>query len=130
MTIEDMDLISLTLEQLTRVSKKTGREASRRVHLVDDTRNAHSKSPGRGLRWRRKRRHSMDSGGEFKYSCKTASETLEWIHAIVHFLKPYRFFLDAHVVNFFKAIRFIQLFNSLNFYYIIKTYSACMYNNA
>ncbi|CAA2981841.1 Hypothetical predicted protein [Olea europaea subsp. europaea] len=44
----------------------------------------------------------MDSGGEFKYSCKTASETLEWIHAIVNFLKPYRFFLDAHVVNFFK----------------------------
>ncbi|XP_022886391.1 protein RRNAD1 isoform X2 [Olea europaea var. sylvestris] len=44
----------------------------------------------------------MDSGGEFKYSCKTASETLEWIRAIVNFLKPYRFFLDAHVVNFFK----------------------------
>lgn len=45
-----------------------------------------------------------DDGGGRKYSCKTASETLEWIHAIIHFLKPYRFFLDAHVVNFFKAI--------------------------
>ncbi|KAL2483875.1 S-adenosyl-L-methionine-dependent methyltransferase superfamily protein [Forsythia ovata] len=44
----------------------------------------------------------MASGGECKYSCKTASETLEWIHAIINFLKPYRFFLDAHVVNFFK----------------------------
>ncbi|XP_070018567.1 uncharacterized protein [Nicotiana sylvestris] len=37
-----------------------------------------------------------------KYSCKTASETLEWIHAIIHFISPYRYFLDAHVVNFFK----------------------------
>lgn len=44
----------------------------------------------------------MDLGGECKYSCRTAGETLDWIHAIVNFLKPYRFFLDAHVVNFFK----------------------------
>ncbi|CAI9755063.1 unnamed protein product [Fraxinus pennsylvanica] len=44
----------------------------------------------------------MDLGGECKYSCKTAGETLDWIHAILNFLKPYRFFLDAHVVNFFK----------------------------
>ncbi|CAK9157786.1 unnamed protein product [Ilex paraguariensis] len=37
-----------------------------------------------------------------KYSCRTASETLEWIHAIVDFLKSYSVFLEAHVVNFFK----------------------------
>ncbi|KAL7130646.1 hypothetical protein ABFS83_13G148800 [Erythranthe nasuta] len=43
-----------------------------------------------------------DDGGGRKYSCRTASETLDWIHAIIEFLKPYRFFLDAHVVNFFK----------------------------
>ncbi|XP_020553988.1 methyltransferase-like protein 25 isoform X2 [Sesamum indicum] len=43
-----------------------------------------------------------DGGGARNYSCKTASETLKWIHAIIDFLKPYRFFLDAHVVNFFK----------------------------
>ncbi|KZV17663.1 hypothetical protein F511_16822 [Dorcoceras hygrometricum] len=40
----------------------------------------------------------MAGGG---YSCKTARETLEWIVAIKDFLEPYRFFLDAHVVNFF-----------------------------
>uniref|UniRef100_M1C027 Methyltransferase domain-containing protein n=1 Tax=Solanum tuberosum TaxID=4113 RepID=M1C027_SOLTU len=39
---------------------------------------------------------------EFKYSCNTASETLQWIHAIINFIAPYRYFLDAHVVNFFK----------------------------
>ncbi|GFP89637.1 methyltransferase-like protein 25 [Phtheirospermum japonicum] len=37
-----------------------------------------------------------DGGGAYKYPCNTATETLEWIHAIVDFLKPYRFFLDAH----------------------------------
>lgn len=37
-----------------------------------------------------------------KYSCNTASETLQWIQAIIDFLKPYRFLLDAHVVNFFR----------------------------
>ncbi|XP_060187226.1 uncharacterized protein LOC132616674 isoform X1 [Lycium barbarum] len=37
-----------------------------------------------------------------KYTCNTASETLEWIHAIIKFITPYRYFLDAHVVNFFK----------------------------
>ncbi|XP_052178307.1 uncharacterized protein LOC127792047 isoform X3 [Diospyros lotus] len=42
----------------------------------------------------------MSSDGE--YSCETAAKTLEWIHAIIDFLKPYRFFLDSHVVNFFK----------------------------
>ncbi|XP_057765319.1 uncharacterized protein LOC130986063 isoform X2 [Salvia miltiorrhiza] len=41
------------------------------------------------------------TGGR-KYSCKTATETLEWIHGIIGFLARYRFFLDAHVVNFFK----------------------------
>ncbi|XP_073058830.1 LOW QUALITY PROTEIN: uncharacterized protein [Primulina eburnea] len=40
----------------------------------------------------------MTGGG---YSCKTARETLEWIVAIKDFLEPYRFFMDAHVVNFF-----------------------------
>ncbi|XP_021718819.1 methyltransferase-like protein 25 isoform X2 [Chenopodium quinoa] len=41
---------------------------------------------------------------EFKsnYSCNTASETLEWINAIVKFLKPYKFFFQANVVNFLK----------------------------
>ncbi|KAK3042583.1 hypothetical protein RJ639_000835 [Escallonia herrerae] len=39
--------------------------------------------------------------GERKYSRRTAAETLEWINAIIDFIKPYRFFLDAHVVNFF-----------------------------
>ncbi|KAL6567648.1 hypothetical protein OROGR_001316 [Orobanche gracilis] len=38
-----------------------------------------------------------------KYSCKTATETLEWIHAIIDFLKLYPFFLDTHVVNFFEG---------------------------
>lgn len=37
-----------------------------------------------------------------KYSCNTAAETLEWINAIVDFLKPYKFFLEANVVNFLK----------------------------
>ncbi|XP_059662294.1 uncharacterized protein LOC132308276 isoform X2 [Cornus florida] len=42
------------------------------------------------------------AGFERKYSCQTARETLEWIHAIIDFLRPYIFFLQAHVVNFFK----------------------------
>ncbi|KAK9093223.1 hypothetical protein Syun_028134 [Stephania yunnanensis] len=37
-----------------------------------------------------------------RYSCKSAAETLEWITAIVDFLKPYKPLMDAHVVNFFK----------------------------
>ncbi|CAI9088073.1 OLC1v1022309C4 [Oldenlandia corymbosa var. corymbosa] len=41
------------------------------------------------------------SGRSRKFSCKTASETLEWIHAIIDFITPYRFLVDAHVVNFF-----------------------------
>ncbi|GJX15407.1 zinc finger BED domain-containing protein RICESLEEPER 2-like protein [Tanacetum coccineum] len=35
-----------------------------------------------------------------KYSCSSATETLEWINAIIHFIKPYSFFWDSHVVNF------------------------------
>ncbi|XP_013583637.1 PREDICTED: methyltransferase-like protein 25 isoform X2 [Brassica oleracea var. oleracea] len=41
----------------------------------------------------------MKSG---KYSCNTRSETLEWITAIIDFLKPLSFLINAHVVNFFK----------------------------
>ncbi|KNA07208.1 hypothetical protein SOVF_173970, partial [Spinacia oleracea] len=37
-----------------------------------------------------------------KYSCNTATETLEWINAIVDFLKSYKFFFQANVVNFLK----------------------------
>ncbi|KAK1393146.1 methyltransferase-like protein 25 [Heracleum sosnowskyi] len=36
------------------------------------------------------------------YSCRSATETLEWIEAIKNFIKPYSFFYEAHVVNFFK----------------------------
>ncbi|PIA24673.1 hypothetical protein AQUCO_134300001v1 [Aquilegia coerulea] len=36
------------------------------------------------------------------YSCNTANETLEWINAIIAFLKPFKPLMDAHVVNFFK----------------------------
>ncbi|KAL5565125.1 hypothetical protein UlMin_028289 [Ulmus minor] len=36
------------------------------------------------------------------YSCETASQTLQWINAIVDFIKPYSFLMNAHVVNFFK----------------------------
>lgn len=37
-----------------------------------------------------------------KYSCATASETLEWIQAIVDFIRPFTFLINAHVVNFFN----------------------------
>ncbi|KAE8699113.1 protein RRNAD1-like isoform X3 [Hibiscus syriacus] len=37
-----------------------------------------------------------------KYSCDTASETLEWIKAIADFIKPFSFLINAYVVNFFK----------------------------
>lgn len=40
--------------------------------------------------------------GRCKYSCATASETLEWIKAIVDFIKPFTFLIKAHVVNFFS----------------------------
>ncbi|KAI6687063.1 hypothetical protein NL676_023891 [Syzygium grande] len=39
--------------------------------------------------------------GTCKYSCETASQTLEWIDAILRFIKPYAFLMNAHVVNFF-----------------------------
>ncbi|KAJ0257170.1 S-adenosyl-L-methionine-dependent methyltransferases superfamily protein [Hirschfeldia incana] len=37
-----------------------------------------------------------------RFSCNTRSETLEWITAIIDFLKPFSFIINAHVVNFFK----------------------------
>ncbi|XP_065861711.1 uncharacterized protein [Euphorbia lathyris] len=40
--------------------------------------------------------------GSGKHSCESASETLEWIKAIVEFIKPYDSIISAHVVNFFK----------------------------
>lgn len=39
--------------------------------------------------------------GECKYSCETATQTAEWIKAIVDFMRPFSFLTDAHVVNFF-----------------------------
>ncbi|KAK3198451.1 hypothetical protein Dsin_021866 [Dipteronia sinensis] len=39
--------------------------------------------------------------GHCKYSCETATQTLEWIEAIVDFVKPFTFLINAHVVNFF-----------------------------
>lgn len=46
------------------------------------------------------------------YSCRSAAETLEWIEAIKNFIKPYSFFYEAHVVNFFK-VTFLTLHISL-----------------
>ncbi|KFK43870.1 uncharacterized protein AALP_AA1G184800 [Arabis alpina] len=37
-----------------------------------------------------------------KYCCNTSSETLEWISAIIDFIEPFSFLINAHVVNFFK----------------------------
>ncbi|XP_027171260.1 protein RRNAD1 isoform X2 [Coffea eugenioides] len=45
---------------------------------------------------------SGNGNGKSMFSCKTASETLEWINAVIEFIEPYRFLIDAHVVNFFK----------------------------
>lgn len=39
--------------------------------------------------------------GECMYSCETATQTEEWIKAIVDFLRPFSFLINAHVVNFF-----------------------------
>ncbi|CAK7355494.1 unnamed protein product [Dovyalis caffra] len=36
-----------------------------------------------------------------KFSCKTAEETMEWINAIINFIRPYTFLTNAHVTNFF-----------------------------
>ncbi|KDP37706.1 hypothetical protein JCGZ_06847 [Jatropha curcas] len=36
------------------------------------------------------------------YSCESANETLEWINAIIEFIKPYHSIINAHVVNFFE----------------------------
>ncbi|XP_035543202.1 protein RRNAD1 isoform X6 [Juglans regia] len=40
--------------------------------------------------------------GTCKYSCDTATHTLQWINAIIDFLRPYAFLIHSHVVNFFK----------------------------
>ncbi|XXG74640.1 hypothetical protein AAC387_Pa07g3311 [Persea americana] len=37
-----------------------------------------------------------------RYSCVSASQTLEWMNAIADFLTPFKPLLNAHVVNFFK----------------------------
>ncbi|OWM88532.1 hypothetical protein CDL15_Pgr002299 [Punica granatum] len=44
--------------------------------------------------------HMAECGCE--YSCQTAVQTLDWIQAIVRFIEPYIFLMEAHVVNFFK----------------------------
>ena len=54
----------------------------------------------RGMEW--KKIGEMGGGSSSKYSCGSASETLEWIHAIHQFLTPYSFLINAHVVNFFN----------------------------
>lgn len=59
----------------------------------------------------------MDFGR--KYSGSTATETLEWINAIVDFLKPYQFFFQANVVNFIKD----QLWN-----FVDKDWIDCLKN--
>ncbi|KAL4575261.1 hypothetical protein LXL04_022103 [Taraxacum kok-saghyz] len=43
---------------------------------------------------------TMTSTGNCNYSCATATETLEWIHAIIDHMNPYSFFWESHVVNF------------------------------
>ncbi|WCJ32402.1 S-adenosyl-L-methionine-dependent methyltransferases superfamily protein [Euphorbia peplus] len=45
-----------------------------------------------------------------KYSCESANETLEWIKAIVDFIKPYESIISAHLVNFFND----RLWESVN----------------
>ncbi|KAK4774258.1 hypothetical protein SAY87_029277 [Trapa incisa] len=37
-----------------------------------------------------------------EYSCETAAQALEWIHAIIRFIEPYSLLMEAHVVNFFR----------------------------
>lgn len=39
-----------------------------------------------------------------RYSCVSASQTLEWMNAIADFLTPFKPLLNAHVVNFFKVL--------------------------
>ncbi|KAJ0100820.1 hypothetical protein Patl1_05097 [Pistacia atlantica] len=43
----------------------------------------------------------MQMAMQCPYSCETATDTLQWIKAIVDFLKPFTFLINAHVVNFF-----------------------------
>ncbi|XP_015888360.3 uncharacterized protein LOC107423331 [Ziziphus jujuba] len=35
-------------------------------------------------------------------ACETHTQTLQWIYAIIDFLRPYSFLMSAHVVNFFQ----------------------------
>ncbi|KAF9621628.1 hypothetical protein IFM89_024952 [Coptis chinensis] len=49
---------------------------------------------------------------ETKPNC-TASETLEWMNAIIHFLKPYKPLMDSHVVNIFKVEILAAVVNSI-----------------
>uniref|UniRef100_A0A2C9W5N6 Methyltransferase domain-containing protein n=1 Tax=Manihot esculenta TaxID=3983 RepID=A0A2C9W5N6_MANES len=53
-------------------------------------------------------------GNRSKYSCGSASETLEWINAILQFIRPYNSIINAHVVNFFKD----RLWESLDQHWI------------
>lgn len=53
----------------------------------------------------------MESG-HCKYSCETRAQTLEWINAIVDFVKPYSFLINAQVVNFFKVCFYPFALNS------------------
>lgn len=59
-----------------------------------------------------------------QYSCSTATETLEWIRAIIHFIKPYSFFWKSHVVNFLTVTYNYAIFRRFLFnYFSISTYT-------
>lgn len=45
-------------------------------------------------------------------ACETHTQTLQWIHAIIDFIRPYSFLMNTHVVNFFQVF-LIPLFGSL-----------------
>lgn len=64
------------------------------VHISCNLRTQHSK-----VRKKKKQKKMEDCNQ--KYSCRTAKETLEWINAILNFIKPYAFLTNAHVTNFF-----------------------------
>lgn len=66
-----------------------------------------------GISWLVRRRIDFSSpqslltmAGTCTYSCETATQTLQWINAIVDFLRPYAFLMNAHVVNFFTVLNF------------------------
>ncbi|XP_054815979.1 uncharacterized protein LOC129315874 isoform X2 [Prosopis cineraria] len=48
------------------------------------------------------RERLVEMVGKCKYSCQSAGDTLAWIHAIIDFIVPYIFLINAHVVDFFK----------------------------